>query len=1737
MSSYRERALNKLGNNNTSKNIINDNTTSSYRQRALNRQQPKVEEPKVEIAEVEEQKYNFTPEDAINLKNTLNSRLQRINDKNLSDYAKTLTPEKIEELKSTSGVLHPELLEKKNPDAKYYFGKFYTGTGEAVENIADATIALGSNVGKMQTKTLEKVTSLGGLLPNKISENYRKMGDDLQKLKESAYANDFLPIKDATETLEYEYSPNKVEAVVGDVLSGTGGMLPTIASNLLVPGSGYATLGLQGAGGGTKQAYEKTGNLGAKEEIYGLLSGLSEIAVEKLSGGIGGLGNGAIDDIASKLIKNGFIRNATGEGIEEAVTTFIDPYLQRLTYDKGAEGAKASEVLRSAIVGSLTSMLLQGGSAAINLPQTIQQSKQNRADLQNSLEGIEKMLPTYESQVETAQPEKNVARELPTMASQQAMLPTNRIEGQTVQTGNIEQMAKNIENNNILEYNNDRGVENGEKTNSERYTSEVRDGLHEEGTKENRQYNTTEYERWEQSLKPISRERLTTEEITDIDNTQKEYGKTVNLIDENENSNKYSGGASLIKKGQLNISRQQAEYFGLKNMIEHEVVEDDILHDDVANDILTPAIELIMNDAKFDDQKKAFWEGQTDNIPTDELIAKDILCDRFAEIKNNTKMKYDNILSPEVNKTVDMALQNYYKQVYGKNLNIQADTQSAFSMPKNYISPAQDMQKATEFISKATVEDIDTLNKMVEEAEKYPDRVDLQFFAEKARKQIEYLTKSQRYLAKRVDELSDNLSKKYGIVKEDVKRIIKKYTNLYNQDANSNTLKDNLLKEIKVNNILGDSAFNEISSEIDKLNNELDTVRRYETEKAKNEEIKNQNKQYYRVNKEAISKLYELRKQYQEKSDKAMRDILLTKSDSIQLDRLLKGEITFDELPNNVNSEQIKKAYDVQKPLVDVSQEIRMYNKATKKQRFDTMKELTKNSSQWKDKKVGLAYARETQERNIADIAPEEDANRIKKEIFEPIHHNESEATRYKNELRKKIKALKLDLKPKYEVTYKDSEGTKTEKVSESGLVQLYGEKKISDKTLEGLNADIKKIKTAVETFREIYNDIYSKTNDVLIENGYAPVEFRKDYFPHFEETKPDTIIGKALSKLGFKIDTRELPTDIAGITHTFRPGKKWVSNFLKRTTDVATYDAVKGFDSYIDSVADVIYHTEDIQKLRAYEDALRYQHSDKVIKEQADEIINMDNVASEMKQSMLDQLYANAENSLAHYVTDLRAYTDSLAGKKSLEDRTMEHNLGRGIYNITKNVQNRVSANMVGANISSALTNFIPITQATGVVDTKYLLQGIWDTVKNAIKSDGFTERSDFLVNRRGSDKLYKTKTDKLAGATNLMSLFDNITSEVINRGRYYQNVANGMTETDAMLEAGKMSGNILGDRSKGAMPTVFNQSSPMTKLLTAFQLEVNNQFSYMLKDMPKDLKDEAIGTMIWAFAKVFIGAWLYNEAAEEVIGRRPALDPIDIVAETVGDIKEGKKASEVTLNLGKQIVEEIPFVGGLVGGGRLPISTALPDVGETLKAGISLFEEGDKTKAMQTLASELSKPVFYIVPPFGGGQLKKTIEGIYTYSQGGNYGVNAKGEKQLKYPVEQNVGNAVKSALFGKWATPGAKDYIDRGFKPLSANQTEAYEKAMKAGISSDDFFKAYDATRGIESDKDRSGKTIENSKSKKVKEAIDKSTPKLTTKQRKILYDAFNVSKTVQGGSGLPTQSELRANLPKVQIKIEK
>ena len=727
--------------------------------------------------------------------------------------------------------------------------------------------------------------------------------------------------------------------------------------------------------------------------------------------------------------------------------------------------------------------------------------------------------------------------------------------------------------------------------------------------------------------------------------------------------------------------------------------------------------------------------------------------------------------------------------------------------------------------------------------------------------------------------------------------------------------------------------------------------------------------------------------------DKLARKEMLTPEDTLIMKQLSDGLITWEEVEKRegeFNVKAIKKVYDAFNAKYEFDKVAGQLRTKVVGEYRQLAEDEAVNSDEWKDKKAGALYSRETMERNIEDITRKAngknrrnvDAEMINKTYFKPVHENEAKSNRLKKELVEKIKALKLDTDKKYTVMFENEQtGTPVQaQVSESGLVQLYGEKLIDDKILESVGADVGKVQNAVKEFRSIYNELIELANDTLIRNGYRPVEYRKDYFPHFTENKADSLLGEIAGYFGIDIKTDELPTDIAGITHTFKPGKKWVGNFLERKTNVTDYDALKGFDRYLNGASDVIFHTDDIQRLRAFESELRYKYSDEGTRKRIREIENNDALTAEQKQSLIEDIMkVNEVSHLPNLVTELRNYTDNLAGKKSISDRNWEHAMGRSFYNFMKKMEGRVSANMVALNPGSWLTNFIPITQVSGIVSNKNLARAVWDASKSFVNSDGFADRSDFLVNRKGSELTFKTKADKIQEKlTKPFEIIDSFSADVVTRALYYDQMAKTGNEVEALDYANDMAARVMADRSKGAKPTAFNSQNPVAKLVTMFQIEVNNQYSYLFKDLPAAEREKGKAALVAALVKVFLGAYLYNELYEKVVGRRAALDPADIIATAYKDFKDPNvKSSQAIANTAKNIADELPFVGSLLGGGRIPIQSALPDIGNLSEAATGLLTgEMNSNKAMQQLGKELIKPMAYLVPPVGGGQLKKAYD-----------------------------------------------------------------------------------------------------------------------------------------------------------------
>lgn len=830
--------------------------------------------------------------------------------------------------------------------------------------------------------------------------------------------------------------------------------------------------------------------------------------------------------------------------------------------------------------------------------------------------------------------------------------------------------------------------------------------------------------------------------------------------------------------------------------------------------------------------------------------------------------------------------------------------------------------------------------------------------------------------------------------------------------------------------------------------------------------------------KEIVNK-YKLMEIGKREYEKLLRREKPTEKEKITVDRLLKGEIENDEIPTSVNRQRVVDLYNAKAKYYNTEKELKLRRKEVINNFRNLAKDMTKNISNWKDKKMGILYQVNTMKRNLRDIIPDKaEADAVYNEYFKPITKNNAIIEKEINKYNERISKYKInEVESQYIQMIGENKYNPDSKLPVESIEKFYNE--------NSSKIDINKCNEAVEEFRKIYDELIIKINDVLIENGYKPIEYRKGYYPHFIEDKAETMLGKFAEKLGWKINKDTIPTDIAGITDQFKPGKRWTSFSQHRKGDTTDYNALKGYDNYIRAAMDVIYHTTDIQKLRALENEIRYQYSEKGIQEQIDEIYDNNELSIEEKEQQIDDLLDNTRNNpMGNLATELRNYTNNLANKKETADRGMEQALGRQTYSIMTNIQNRVSANMVGANISSAITNFIPITQAWSQTSTKSIMKGIKESIAIQFKDDGFSEKSTFLTNRNNqADRLYKTGLEKINDKLGYMfEVVDNFTSNVIVRAKYYDNIDSGMNEIEAIENADEFAKDVMAGRSKGDMPTIFNKKSPLTKLFTAFQLEVNNQYGYMLKDIPVDLGGEAKEKLVAAFVKMFLGAFLYNMFSEKITGRKSAFSPIDIALDSYNTVNNEEMSVGDKLNsIGTDLIGEAPFIGGIAGGGRLPIQGAIPYnnpfpmVSETISKASDLFDgnEQQKQTAIKSLTKEWSKPFFYVALPFAGGQLKKTIEGIDLYSGDKPVAGSYTDSGDLRYTVDEDVGSKVQAAIFGTYANPYAQDYINSGYKTIKAdnidemvgldmNSTEYrnYKKGLSAAgdISDKNGYKQY-------------------------------------------------------------------------------
>ena len=806
--------------------------------------------------------------------------------------------------------------------------------------------------------------------------------------------------------------------------------------------------------------------------------------------------------------------------------------------------------------------------------------------------------------------------------------------------------------------------------------------------------------------------------------------------------------------------------------------------------------------------------------------------------------------------------------------------------------------------------------------------------------------------------------------------------------------------------------------------------------------------------------------------------------------------------------------------------------------------------------------------RNNRMVFGEEIGRYLNETIFEKVVENEAERQRFMQREIDKIRKLEL---------------TKLESQAVQMLAEDTKESRLAFYELlkgKGKNLDVEKCRAAVTVFRECYNLYYDAINEFLVMHGYKPIGFQKNYMPRLQKEADVSALRERLNALGIETEeVTELPAEIAGRTETFKPGKKYNPFFEHRTSKEnknVQYDALGGFDSYITYLSEVLYHTDDIQKLRTLAGALRERYASGAVSK------NIAELKEQLYSPDPDKSFADIEakltaaydevklnNYFGTYATWLDDYTNNIAGKQSRADREMEALFGRRVLNLGKKLNNIYVSAVISGNISSALKQGVQIPFATIECGRLNMVRALIDMLpgNNRLnKAAEFDKKSVFLAGKRGvdyaSELALREKGRALGGY--FFEKTDIFVTRLILRAKFFEVIHSNpsISFDEAVREADRYISAMVGNRMKGSKPVLFNAKNVIYRTATVFQLENLNIVEYAIHDIPEKYRQygkihgvfrmrvKILRDLLSALVEVF----LWNRLYQMILGQTPVPgDMIGILADSLGagwnltgneyllsltddflDAIAGKRTLGTenrrangkfngweALNQAKSdILDDIPIASNVFSmlgwsDGKL----ALPKLGTPGKV-LDDAKNGDFNA--KKIRGYLFQDAAQWFP--GGTQLNKSKRGIELIADKGMYSSSGK----LMFASDMNLWDSIRAVLFGPTANEEYRESFFGG-RYLSAEETALWQQMRAAGGKPEESF---DALQDVYN----AGKTVKDSYAEKLRiaeEAVSEDLPKEQKREKKQEYselreEASAASKAakVEKIDNLPLNGRLKA-----------
>lgn len=230
-------------------------------------------------------------------------------------------------------------------------------------------------------------------VPDNVTPEYaRKMIEDIDNWTYKENKIEEFTRKAHENVQEQNQQLGNIGKTITQTTDVVGNMVPTIATNAVLPGSGMGTMFLSSAQGSTEEALREGATYG-QAITRGILSGGLEVATEMIGGeniakltGMPTLFKKLGIDTSNKLMQ--VVLDVGSEGLEEMVSAGVQPIIDRMTYNPNAEFATAEDYWNSFKESILPTLVFAGVNSGVN---AINNHKINNAVNNYKTKAIEKV--------------------------------------------------------------------------------------------------------------------------------------------------------------------------------------------------------------------------------------------------------------------------------------------------------------------------------------------------------------------------------------------------------------------------------------------------------------------------------------------------------------------------------------------------------------------------------------------------------------------------------------------------------------------------------------------------------------------------------------------------------------------------------------------------------------------------------------------------------------------------------------------------------------------------------------------------------------------------------------------------------------------------------------------------------------------------------------------------------------------------------------------------------------------------------------------------------------------------------------------------------------------------------------------------------------------------------------------------------------------------------------------------